>query len=144
MEVISDDPRRFTPGAELTREDGSRAVIETARGHGRKLLVKFEGADSREAAELLRGPLYVEASELRTLDEGEFWDHELIGCEVVREAGGDVAGIVRDVQHAPAQDLLVVDTERGERLVPVVEAIVTGVDLRARKIFVDAAEGLLD
>ncbi len=144
VEVVSDDPRRFEVGAQLLSEDGSLRVIETVRPHGQRLLVKFDGAETREAAELLRGPLYVAGSDVRALEEGEFWDHELIGCEVVGEDDGAPLGRVSDVVHGPAHDLLVVDTERGERLVPVVKEIVLRIDTTGRTVKLEPSYGLLD
>lgn len=144
VEAISDDPRRFQPGSELTSEDGTVRVIEAVRSHGQKLLVKFEDIHSRDAADLIRGPLYVSAAEARSLEDGEYWDHQLVGCEVIAGAGGKSSGRVRDVIHTAAQDLLVVDTDAGERMVPLVKEIVVSVDVEARTIVVDAARGLLD
>lgn len=144
VEVISDDPRRFEAGSRLVSENGSPRVVESARSHGRRMLVKFSGIETREAAEDLRGPLYVDADTARTLDEGEFWDHELVGCEVVEGRGSPAAGRVRDVIHAPAQDLLVIETPRGEKLVPVVEELISSVDVAHRLIVIEAGRGLLD
>jgi 16S rRNA processing protein RimM len=43
-----------------------------------------------------------------------------------------------------AQDLLAVATDQGERLVPVVSAIVVEVDVAARLVVIDPPPGLLD
>ena len=47
------------------------------------------------------------------------------------------------MQPGPAQDLLVLDTPDGERLVPFVKEIVTEVDVEAGRVTVDPPEGLL-
>jgi 16S rRNA processing protein RimM len=51
---------------------------------------------------------------------------------------------VSSVVHGPAQDLLAVSTERGERLVPLVKEIVVEVDVRARRVVIHPPAGLLD
>jgi 16S rRNA processing protein RimM len=140
---ISDDPRRFEPGSQLLHEDGRSLVVESARDHRNRFLVKFEGVDDRDAADALRGPLYVESSDARDLAEGEFWEHDLEGLEVVRAGTGERVGTISYVQPGPAQDLLVVDTPAGERMVPLVADIVTAVDLSAGRVTVDPPEGLL-
>ncbi len=140
---ISDDPRRFEPGSRLHHEDGRELAVESARDHRNRLLVKFEGVDDRTAAEELRGVLYVEASEARDLDPGEFWEHDLTGLAVVRAGTRAEVGTVSHVQPGPAQDLLVLDTPGGERLVPLVAGIVVGVDLDAGEVTIDPPEGLL-
>ncbi|MGH3911802.1 MAG: ribosome maturation factor RimM, partial [Pseudonocardiaceae bacterium] len=48
------------------------------------------------------------------------------------------------VVHAPASDLLVLDTGHGEALVPFVEAIVPHVDLAVGRVVLDPPAGLLD
>lgn len=126
----------------LQREDGTALTVAAARPHGRRFLVRFEGIDTRDQAMLLRGPLYVEAGEARTLDRDEFWHDDLVGCKVV--VGDAEVGTVSGVLTGPVQDLLQVDTERGERLVPLVKEIVTSIDTEARRITVAPPEGLLD
>ncbi|MFN2587160.1 MAG: ribosome maturation factor RimM [Actinomycetota bacterium] len=140
---ISDDPRRFEPGSTLRHEDGRALTIESARDHRNRLLVKFEGVDGRTEAETLRGALYVEESEVRELASGEFWERDLEGLAAVHARTGAALGTVAYVRPGPAQDLLVLDTPAGERLVPFVEAIVTGVDVEAGRVTIDPPEGLL-
>jgi 16S rRNA processing protein RimM len=140
---ISDDARRFEPGSTLERDDGTSLVVESARHHTNRFLVKFAGVETRDEAERLRGPLFVPADDVRTLDEDEFWPHDLEGCAVVR-ADGTPVGTVTGVVTGAAQDLLEVATDFGERLVPFVKQIVTEVDLDGRKVTVDPPEGLLD
>ena len=140
---LSDDPRRFQPGAVLWHEDGRRLVVASARPHRDRFLVAFEGISSRTEAESLRGALYVETSELRPLGEDEYWEHELVGLRAVDPAGRTLGTVVRVVE-GPAQDLLVLKTPRGERLVPFVAAIVTAVDLTSGSVTIDPPAGLLD
>ncbi|MDQ3751300.1 MAG: ribosome maturation factor RimM [Actinomycetota bacterium] len=139
---ISDDPGRFLPGATVVHDDGRILSVETSRGHGNRLLVKFEGVDSRSDAERCRGTLYIGSDELRQLDADEYWPHELEGCSVVDLAGTPVGTVTRVVPGA-AQDLLAIDAAAGECLVPIVKDIVVGVDLGDRRVTIDPPEGLL-
>lgn len=140
---ISDDPRRFEPGALLHHEDGRTLTVEFAREHRNRFLVKFEGVDSRDEAEGLRGALYVPESDARELDAGEFWERDLEGLTAVHAGTGASIGSVAYVQPGPAQDLLVLDTPAGERLVPFVSDIVVEVDVAAGRVTIDPPEGLL-
>lgn len=140
---ISDDPHRFDPGARLIHEDGRELTVRSSRSHRDRFLVHFEGAFDRESAQALRGALYVDPTSVRELDESEFWEAELVGCQVMLGDGTDV-GKVTDVIVRPAQDLLQVETERGERLVPFVAEIVTAVDAEQRRVTIDPPAGLLD
>ena len=111
--------------------------------HRDRFLVKFEGSDSRADAEALRGTLFVPATDARELEEDEFWEHDVIGLEVVT-ADGERVGEVAAIIPGAAQDLLEISTPDGARLVPFVKEIVTGIDPDARRVTVDPPEGLLD
>lgn len=140
---ISDDPHRFDPGASLTHQDGRVLVVASSRVHRDRFLVRFEGVTDREGAEALRGALYVDAGEVRELGDSEYWEADLIGCDVVR-ADGTSVGKITDVIVRPAQDLLQVATPGGDRLVPFVSDIVTQVDPERRRVVVEPPAGLLD
>jgi 16S rRNA processing protein RimM len=77
--------------------------------------------------------------EVVPLNEGEFFDSDLVGCEVVG-IDGTRYGSVERVEHYPASDMLVVTG----RMVPMVAAIVRDVDMTARRITIDPPAGLLD
>lgn len=143
MVPISDDPHRFAPGAVLQHEDGRELTVSAARDHSGRLLVSFAGVSTRDDAESLRGALYVAAEAARDLGEEEFWPHDLEGCEVFT-AHGTRVGVVARVIVRPAQDLLAIETDAGERLVPFVAPIVTEVDLEGRRVTLEPPEGLLD
>ena len=140
---ISDDPRRFEPGASLIHEDGRVLVVATARPHRDRFLVRFEGVQDRRDAEGARGRLYISQENVRDLDEDEFWPHDLVGCEVCAP-DGSLIGSVSGVRMGGVQDLLVIETPGGERLVPLVEALVPEIDVAGNKVVVDAPPGLLE
>jgi 16S rRNA processing protein RimM len=127
----------------LVHGDGRVLVIESARGHHDRLLIRFEGILDRDGAVGLRGPLYVSEEEMRELDEGEFWQRDLIGCEIVDTAGNRI-GIIDEVIDGPAQDLLRVVTDSGTGFIPLVDAIVKNIDVVAKQVVVDPPPGLLD
>jgi 16S rRNA processing protein RimM len=153
VEVRTDDPdTRFAPGARLrARPSGDgpeRAyVIDGAREHSGRLLVRLAGVADREAADALRGTVFlVDSEELPPIeDPDEFYDHQLEGLRVVTIAGTPV-GTVAEVLHTAAGELLAVRAEgdRGEVLVPFVSAIVTAVSLERQTIEIDPPEGLLE
>ncbi len=152
VDVRTDDPaERFAPGNRLllkpSRGGGGRdSVIESARPHGGRLLVRLAGVYGRDAAEALRGNLFVvDSAELPPLDDpDEFYDHELEGLAVRTVEGRDV-GTVAEVLHTAAGELLSVRTAEGaEVLVPFVSAIVTSVSRADRLVQIDPPEGLLD
>ncbi len=139
----SDNPDRWTPGGTVFREDGAPLTISASRRHGRRLLVSFAGVSDRSSAEALRGTvLVVPESWLPDLPEGEWWAHQLEGCEV-RTVSGRILGVVREVIPNPANDLWVaVDDAGRETLVPALADLLIDVDVAARTIVVDDVPGL--
>jgi 16S rRNA processing protein RimM len=151
VEVRTDDPdTRFAPGAVLRGRAKSGPerdyVVDSARAHGERLLVRLDGVADRDSAESLRGTLFVVDSEkLPPIDDpDEFYDHQLEGLRVVTTEGR-LVGNVAEVLHTAAGELLSVTSETGaEVLVPFVSAIVTSVSLQDQTIEIDPPEGLLE
>jgi 16S rRNA processing protein RimM len=148
VELRTDQPdARFAPGAVLgTDADGKALTVQAARWHRGRLLVRFAGADDREAAEALRGRLLTVdvPDDERPADPEEFYDHQLAGL-AVRTVTGETVGTVTEVLHLPGQDMLAIRREDGgEVLVPFVSAIVPEVDLDGRRLLVDPPPGLLE
>lgn len=152
VEIRTDDPeQRFVPGAQLrgraARGGPERSfVIETVREHAGRLLMQLTGVSDRNAADALRGTLFlVDTEQLPPIDDpDEFYDHQLEGL-AVRTVDGTVIGTVAEVLHTAAGELLSIKTPEGrEVLVPFVSAIVTAVSLADGTVDIDPPDGLLD
>ncbi len=141
--VRSDNPERFAVGAKVFLEDGRELRIRSARGSSSRFVVGFEGIDDRSTSETLHGEtLVVPVSMLPSLAEGEYWPHDLEGCEVLTESGRSL-GAITDVIPNPANDLWVtVDAEGNETLVPAIRQVIAEVDLAARRVLVRDVPGL--
>lgn len=139
----SDNPDRWIPGATVFLPDGRALDVATVRPHGDRLLVTFRGVDDREAADAIRGAeLAIPVSWLPELQEGEWWPHDLEGCEVTTESGRDL-GTVRAIEFNPANDIwVVVDQEGQETLIPALRSILVDVDVAARRIVVRDVPGI--
>jgi 16S rRNA processing protein RimM len=123
---------------------GPRALtVRAARWHGPRLLVAFEGIDRVEDAEALgRCELRIEPDRLPPLPPGQYYHHDLVGCEVVT-VGGDRVGPVSRVE-AQGPPTLAVRGPRGEILIPLAAEICVEIDLAQRRIVVAPPDGLLD
>ena len=140
---LSEVESRFEPGSRLTVEGLDRAVtVSSVRPHHHRLLVSFEGVTDRTTAEGLSGRyLLISSSEAGILPEGQFWPHQLVGCEVVTEEGRSL-GRVREVMHTVANDVWAADGPDGEVLVPALKDLVQEVDLPGRRVVVRDVPGL--
>ncbi len=154
VEIRTDVPeQRFAVGAVLRgRKPRDRKTtdytVEAAREHSGRLLLRLQGVDDRTASDALRGTLFVvDSADLPPSDDPDaYYDHELEGLEV-RLADGTVVGVVIEVLHSAAGELLSVrpvGAETGELLIPFVTAIVPVVSVPDGYVEIDPPEGLLD
>jgi 16S rRNA processing protein RimM len=121
---------------------GDRFQIENAWFHQGTLVFKFRGVDTIDAAERLRGAeVRVPARERAPLEPGEFFQSDLVGCEVVDRRSGCSLGRVTAWQDAGGPGLLVVE---GRLLIPFARSICVEIDPAARRIAVELPEGLED
>ncbi len=90
--------------------------------------LKFKGFDSPEAAlPLINKEFFVKEEQLPPLDDGEYYEYQLIGLKVI-DQGDIVVGTVTEIMHTGAQGLLVVRGEK-EILIPMVEEFITEINL---------------
>ncbi|GAC1422781.1 MAG: ribosome maturation factor RimM [Actinomycetota bacterium] len=147
IEVLSEAPDRFDPGAELDAElpDGSMTIltVRASRPHKQRLLVFFDEVGDRNGAEAIRGTwLSVNAEHAAELPDGLYYAHQLEGCEVQDEQGMRL-GVLSNVLENPAHDIWVVETDSGvEAMVPAVKEFIRDVDVDARRIVIAPIEGM--
>lgn len=147
-DVLTDFPERFqrlkAVWLEFPDQHREKAVLERAWPHKGRQVLKFEGIDSISDAERLKGAwVLVERQDAVPLQEGTYFDHDLVGCRVVDVAGeelGAVSGILKTAGNA----VLTVDGPKGEVLIPAVADFCRRVSIEERLIVVDLPEGLLD
>jgi len=139
---LSSKPERF---ARLTTVhlfgDGSEYTVERVWDHDGTLIFKFAGVDSINDAEKLRGAeVRVPFEERVPLDEGEYFQSDLVGCEVRDLTTNRLIGKVTGWEEYGGPSLL--DVDNGRLLIPFVKAICPEVDTQARVIRVQLPEGL--
>jgi 16S rRNA processing protein RimM len=140
--VLSEVPDRFADGAVVYLEDGRALTVDSSRAHKDRLLVTFHEVRDRDGADALRGALLVvPESASPPLPEGSWWDHQLVGCEVVLESGLSL-GTLAEVIHTRANDVWSVITDERETLVPALKDVVMSVDVAGKRIIVREVPGL--
>ena len=121
--------------------DGSPREVESVWRHDGKPVFKFRGIDTISDAETLVGAeVRIPLEERVALDEGEYYQSELVGCEVF-EADGTRLGRVTEFLEYGGTPLL--ELESG-LLIPFARAICTEIDPQGRRIVVQLPEGLKD
>jgi len=124
--------------------DGTLYEVESVWLHDGRPVLKFRGVNSISDAEVLTGAeIRLPAAERIPLEEGEFYQADLIGCEVVERASGERLGEVAGLLESGGPGLLEVKTpDGGELLIPFARAICVEIDIAARRILADLPEGL--
>jgi 16S rRNA processing protein RimM len=121
----------------------SLTVLATREFKG-GLIVRFEGVRDRSAAEVLRGrTLLIAWEDVRPLEAGEYFLHDLIGLEVQLLDGTAVGRVVEVYETGPGCFLSVDDGE-SERIIPFAGRIIREVDVAAGRIVIEPVPGLLD
>jgi 16S rRNA processing protein RimM len=154
ISLLTDHPEgTFAPGVvvHLGDEQGRAPDPETpplkitaARPFKTGFLVSFDGVDTRNAAEAIRGRyLLRELEQLEPLAEGEVFYHQLLGMRV-ETVDGQLLGEVVEVYELSPSDMLDVRWEDKEYMIPFREGVIVDVDIEARRVVVDPPAGLLD
>jgi 16S rRNA processing protein RimM len=111
---------------------------------GAKFILKFEDLNTIAEAEKLKSTaLYLPLSELAELEDDQFYFHETVGYQVIDENLGEL-GTVKEFYEMPNQDLMAMEYQGHEILIPVADEIVLKTDKAAKKIFVKLPEGLME
>ena len=112
------------------------------RQHGHCIL-KLQGIDAiSEAEKYIGAEIKIHAQDLPGLEEGSYYTFQLKGCEVF--SAGEFIGTISDVLDSGGAQILKVDREDGETLIPFAQAYLKSIDLDRRRIEVDLPEGLRD
>ncbi len=132
-DVLTDFPERFEnlKTVLLVRPNNETAEIEIEKFWFQKnrIVLKFAGYDSIEAAETLRGcEICVAETEAVELEEDEFFDWELEGC-AVETVEGEQIGTVKELMRTGGTEILVVAGEAKEYLIPFAETICVDVNI---------------
>ena len=147
VQVLTDAPAdRFVPGTEFVVEPAATGPLTVVGARWNKdiLLLAFDGIETRNEAETLRGAkLFIETEELDGDDDEGWYEHELVGLEA--RVGSQVVGKIAALHTMPVQDLLVVEAPDGkEILIPFVEQIVPEVNVAEGFVLLTPPDGLFD
>ncbi len=128
-------------GAEAPPDRGIRLL--SGRSHKDSLLVRLEGIDSPEAARTLTGlDIWLPRDQLPPLEEGVYYWDDLLGLSVVTEMA-EPLGVVENLIATGANDVIIVrEPGGGERLLPLIDEVVRGVDLEKGIITVRLMAGM--
>ena len=145
MDLHTDFPERFRSGRKLFVGEEHRVMtVESVRSHAKGLLIKFKGIETPEATVQFRNQwVYIKATDAPPLPEGQIYQHQLFGFQVVDE-NENLLGELVEIIETGANDVYVVKNESGkEILLPAIPSVILDLDPAHRLMRVHLLEGLI-
>ena len=142
MDVLTDYPDRIKTGNTVfIGPQHHEYIINSVRTSGDKLLVSFTGLSDCDQASILRNRyVFIKTEDAKSLTEGEFYHHEIIGMQVLNE-NGELIGSLTEILETGANDVYVVDAQNGEEiLLPAIHSVILSTDRNTRKMIVRLPE----
>jgi 16S rRNA processing protein RimM len=140
---LSGKPERYQTLTEVYLfGSGECREVEETWFHNGTLIFKFRGIDTISDAEPLIGSeVRVPLAERTTLEDGEFFQSDLVGCEVFDHRTGERIGLVTGWEDGGGAGILVVDRLL---MIPFARAICVEINPAAKRIAVELPPGLKD
>ena len=147
IKPFTDDINRFDrlKKVYISNKNGKKEYqIQEVKYHKNMVLMKLEGVDTPEQADLLRQSyLLVDRADEEPLEEGVYYIVDLLGLEVYTD-DNKLLGKVDDIFNTGSNDIYVVKDEMGKKiLLPGIPDVLKNVDLEKGKITVHLIPGLI-
>lgn len=105
------------------------------------LIEDYEGPE--KAAQFVDCVVFFPMADSSESGSDEFYFHEIIGYKVIDHNLGDI-GILEDILDRPEQELLQINHQGKEILIPLVDEIFETIDQQKKQLLINAPEGLID
>jgi 16S rRNA processing protein RimM len=138
---------RYKIGNTLYVDMGTEHIpvtVEAHRKHKQFDLLTFEGLENINDVVRFKGHILKVPKEQKvSLEEGEFFYRDIIGCSVFTVVGEEL-GKVKEILSPGANDVWVVKRKGfgSDILIPYIPSVVKTVDIDAQKIMIEPLEGL--
>ena len=147
VRLLTDIPNRFSE-LETIYVGTSRAScpIQSVRPYkGEMIILKFKGVDDANTAEsLIKQELSIPLSELAKLPPDSYYQHDILGLQVLTLDGQELGQIV-DIIVTGSNDVYIVKNPAGSQvLIPAIKDVIKQIDLIRRTMHIDPLPGLLD
>ena len=105
--------------------------------------LKIDGINSdKEAQQILKRSVYLPLVDLPQLSGKNFYDHEVVGFDLIDLTFGKV-GVIQQIIDLPVNPLIQVDASGKEVLIPFVKDLIQEVKRNEKQLIVKAPEGLI-
>ena len=146
VKPISPDPNRFhdLDHIYIRLQKLKTYSVENVRISNGFVFLKLVGVNSRNEAEMLRTKeILIPEDQLISLNDDEYFVHDLIGCKVLSE-DGTVIGEVDEIIQESSNDIYLVKGREGhEYLIPAISDVIKEVNIKSKEITIQILDGLL-
>ena len=145
---LTGDSENLKEGKFLLLRRGKQEIeaeCASVRYQKNNVVIKIAGYADRNAAEELVGyQVFLRATDLDELPEGQHYVMDIIGYSVYDRASGTTIGTLRDVIQNTAQNVLDIQTDDGQQvMIPAVDAFMRGIDDDKELIEVELIPGFI-
>ena len=146
VKSLSNIPERITMLRDVFVEfaDGSieNHSITSSKQTGKQVVITFEGVNDRDAADIFRGAyICIDKESVAELPADNFYEFDLLGMDV-RNTEDVIIGTVVRIEQYPANDVIIVDMNKGEVMVPAVKGYVLDVNSDENYLKMDIPDDL--
>ncbi len=131
----------------LAKKDAALVPVKITQmriSNDKHAILAFEEISDRNQADALRGStLYYPQALLPKLSEGHFYYFELIGFSIVDKKLGKL-GTVQEIVDADSQEIMVMDYQEKEVLIPMNDEFVGTINREKKEISTSLPDGLLE
>ena len=125
---LTDFPERFENLKTIFLEDDSKMELESVKFSNKFIIAKFKNINSRNDIEIFNGKLLMlNRSDIPSLPEGEYYNFDIIGLEVIDDKGSKL-GKITEVLKTGSNDVYVVEGKK-QILVPALKKVVKEINL---------------
>ena len=125
---LTDFPERFENLKSVFLEDDSKLEVEFVKHNNKFIIIKFKNINSRNDIEVYNGKLLMlNRSEIPSLPEGEYYNFDIIGLEVIDDKGVKL-GKISEILKTGSNDVYVVDAEK-QILIPALKKVVKEINI---------------
>ncbi len=131
----------------IIQKSGERITAQKAHVNTKnQTVIKFEGIDTADNAEKLRGQVLLADRKDILKDEDSFFIQDIIGMNVCDADDANIGyGTVTDVFSTGANDVYEITTSDDKRfLIPVIDDVVKSIDLDSEIILIRPMKGMFD
>ena len=131
---LTDFPERFENLKTVFLEDDSKMELESVKFSNKFIIAKFKNINSRNDIEIFNGKLLMlNRSDIPSLPEGEYYNFDIIGLEVIDDKGSKL-GKITEVLKTGSNDVYVVEGKK-QLLVPALKKVVKEIKNKPRLRF---------